>query len=104
MRLLTLDIETKPLTVHSWGLWDQRIGINQIIDGGGLPSWAAKFHGERKSAFRQRDGGRRAGMIGVCTRCWTKPTRVLGWNSDKFDVRWLNAIFAKHGMARHAVQ
>lgn len=100
MRLLTLDIETKPLTVHSWGLWDQRIGINQIIDGGGLLSWAAKFHGERKVHFASEweDGER--GMARRMHALLDEADAVLGWNSDKFDVRWLNAIFAKHGMAR----
>ena len=60
MRLLTLDIETKPLTVHSWGLWDQRIGINRSSTAVGYCLWAAKFHGERR-CISPAVGGRRAG-------------------------------------------
>ena len=59
--------------------------INQIIDGGGLPSWAAKFHGERK-AFRQRVEDGERGMAGVCTRCYgRKPTQCWVGTATKFD-------------------
>jgi DNA polymerase elongation subunit (family B) len=102
MRLLTLDIETKPITAHCWGLWDQRIGINQIIDGGGLLSFAAKFHGERKVHFAAEwEDGERA-MVRKAHKLLDEADAVMGWNSDRFDVRWLNAMFVKHGLGRPA--
>ena len=98
MRLLTIDIETKPITAHCWGLWDQRIGINQILDPGGILCFAAKFHGERKVHFASEweDGER--GMLRRAHKLLSEADAVMGWNSDKFDVRWLNGQFLKHGM------
>lgn len=99
-RLLTLDVETRPITAYTWGLWDQRIGINQIIDGGGLLSWAAKFHGERKVYFAAEwEEGERA-MVRKMHALLDEADAVLGWNSDRFDIRWLNAMFVKHGLSR----
>ena len=31
MKILLLDIETTPMQVYAWGLWDQNISIDQII-------------------------------------------------------------------------
>ena len=55
---------------------------------------------ERKVHFASEweDGER--GMARRMHALLDEADAVLGWNSDKFDVRWLNAIFAKHGMAR----
>src|SRR5688572_1525435 len=51
VRLLTIDIETRPIEARTWGLWGQNIGINQITNPGGLLCFAAKFHGERRVHF-----------------------------------------------------
>jgi hypothetical protein len=32
-KVLLFDIETTPLVTYTWGLWDQTIGLNQVLDG-----------------------------------------------------------------------
>lgn len=99
MRLLTIDIETRPLESYHWGLWGQNIGINQIKSAGGLLCFAAKFHGERKMHFHSEweDGSK--GMARALYRLLDEADAVAGWNSDKFDIRWIQAQFIKHGMS-----
>lgn len=99
-RLLTIDIETRPITAYTWGIRDQNIGINQILDAGGILCFAAKFHGERKVHFSAEweDGERK--MLRKARDLLDEADAVLGWNSDRFDTRWLNGQFAKHGMNR----
>ncbi len=45
-KVLVLDIETAPITAHVWGLKDQNIGLNQIINDWYVLAWAAKWLGK----------------------------------------------------------
>lgn len=100
MRALTIDIETYPGESYTWGIRKQYVALNQIKKDGGLLCFAAKFHGERKMHFHSlwEDGAAR--MVREAHRLLGEADAVVGYNSDKFDVRWLNAQFLKHGMAR----
>ena len=49
MKTLLIDIETKPHKAYCWGLFDQRIGLNQIVEPGGTLCWAAKWLGDPSS-------------------------------------------------------
>lgn len=51
LRMLMLDIETTPNRTYSWGLFKQNIGINQIIEPGGLLCFAAKWYGQEEIEF-----------------------------------------------------
>lgn len=100
MRLLTVDIETRPIEARTWGLWGQNIGINQITNPGGLLCFAAKFHDERRMHFHSEweDGSK--GLARALHRLFDEADAIAGWNSDKFDIRWIQAQFLKHGMAK----
>ena len=100
MKLLTIDIETRPIEARTWGLWGQNIGINQITNPGGLLCFAAKFHGERRVHFHSEwEDGEKA-MAKALYRLLDEADAIAGWNSDKFDLRWINAQFLKHGMGK----
>jgi DNA polymerase elongation subunit (family B) len=100
MRLLTVDIETRPMESRHWGLWQQNIGINQIRDPGGLLCFAAKFHGERRVHFHSLWGDGEKAMARHLFRLFDEADAIAGWNSDKFDIRWIQAQFLKHGMGK----
>jgi len=100
MRLLTIDIETRPIEARTWGLWGQNIGINQITDPGGLLCFAAKFHGERRIHFHSEWDDGEKGMARALHRLFDEADAIAGWNSDKFDIRWIQAQFLKNGMGR----
>src|SRR5690606_22016747 len=47
VRILTLDVETSPMLSYHFGLWDQNIGINQIVKQSRIICFAAKWVGEK---------------------------------------------------------
>src|SRR5690349_7076829 len=46
-KILTLDIETAPLKVYAWGLWDQNTGLNQIDSEWTILAVCAKWLGQK---------------------------------------------------------
>lgn len=42
-KVLIFDIETAPLLAHVWGLWDNNVGLSQIVCDWHLLSWSAKW-------------------------------------------------------------
>lgn len=45
-KVLFLDIETSPMVVETWGLFNQNIGLGQVLEHTTILSYAAKFLGE----------------------------------------------------------
>ena len=43
MKILLLDIETSPNTAHVWGLWQQNVSINQLMESSYVLCYAAKW-------------------------------------------------------------
>jgi DNA polymerase elongation subunit (family B) len=100
MKILVTDIETAPMTLRGFGLRDQNFSIDQIVDNGGMLSVAARWHGQRKVEFRAKwDGGERA-LVRRAAELLDEADVVIGWNSAKFDTRWIQAQAARFGIPR----
>jgi hypothetical protein len=97
MRLLTIDIETLPHEGWVWGLRDQNIALNQLKKPGVIASFAAKFHGERKVYHADIHDGEKA-MLRQAHELLGESDAVIGYNSQRFDVRWFKGQFIKHRM------
>lgn len=100
MRLLTVDIETRPIEAWAWGIWQQNIGIAQIKDPGALLCFAAKWHGSSKIQFFSEWEHGRKRMARELYRLFDEADAVTGWNSDRFDIRWINAQFLEFGLSK----
>lgn len=100
MRLLTVDIETRPIEAYAWGLWQQNIGLSQIKDPGAMLCFAAKWHGESRVHFFSEWEHGREEMARALHRLFDEADGIIGWNSDKFDIRWIAAQFLEFGMAK----
>jgi DNA polymerase elongation subunit (family B) len=100
MKLLTLDIETRPNEVYTWGLHNQFVSINQIKRPAGLLCFAAKFHDSREMVFKSLWEDGEKGMARELYRLLDEADAVAGWNSDKFDIRWIQAQFLKCGLSK----
>ncbi len=99
-RLLVIDIETRPMESRHWGLWNQNIGISQIQKPDGLLCFAAQFVGERRIHFvSQWDDGER-GLARAAHRLLDEADVVLGWNSQKFDVPWLQRVLVESRLSQ----
>lgn len=97
MKLFTFDIETMPLEGRTFGLWQQNIGLSQIVKTDWMACFAGKFAGESKVHFHSvwDDGAK--GMALALHRLLDEADAVMGWNSDRFDLRWANRVFIENG-------
>lgn len=100
VRVLTFDIETRPITAHVWGLWDQRVGLNQIIDPGGVLCFAAKWYGEKDILFYSEHVDGHDAMIRAAHALLSEADFVVHYNGQRFDVPHLNREFVQLGLGR----
>ncbi len=98
IRTLLLDIETAPHLATVWGLWQQNVGINQLLESGYTLCWAAKWHGENDVLFdsTHRSGTKR--MVRRIHRLIDQADEVVHYNGLKFDIPVLNREFLLQGM------
>lgn len=97
MKILLFDVESAPLTVYSWGLWQQNISIGQIIDSSHVMCWAAKWLGTDQILF---DSAKRSGKKKMLMRLFKlldEADAVIHYNGSKFDVPVVNKEFLLQG-------
>src|SRR5574337_1268832 len=90
-KLLTIDIETLPITASTWGLFDQNIGLSMIQDDWAMLSFAAKWYGKRKTFY---DDTRAAAsirddkdIVAQLVALLDEADVVIGHNIKKFNIR-----------------
>ena len=99
VRVLTLDIETRPTEARVWGLYNQNVALNQIIRPGGLLSFGAKFLGEKPRHYSEW-ADTTDGMIRAAHDLLSEADVVVTYNGDGFDLKHLNWEFAQLGLPR----
>lgn len=85
MRILTIDIETAPAILYSFGLHNQNHSIDQIIQSPYMLCFAAKWHDEDEVMFFKGDG-----MVLEAHRLLDEADMVVHFNGNSFDVPHLN--------------
>lgn len=94
-RLLGIDIETAPAIVYTWGLHDQNIGIEQVIQPSRVLCWSAKWFGEKKIHYADERGGAKK-MFVALRELLEQADAVIGYNSDHFDLQKITGEFVFH--------
>jgi len=75
-----------------WGLWQQNVGLPQLIEPGYTLCWAAKWLGEKEVYFASiRDG--KSKMIRQIHKMMNEADAVCTYNGKKFDLPTLNKDF-----------
>lgn len=97
MRILTLDIETRPNLAHVWGIWQQNIGLNQLLEPVEVISFAAKWHDTSHVVFKSVFHDGRAHMLEVMWELLNDADAVVHYNGKHFDIPHLNREFVTHG-------
>lgn len=91
------DIETTPNLVYSWGLWQQNIGINQIVKPQDILCFAAHKIGRKQieahAAWDDYDG-----MLNRLHAIMDDADYLIGYNHSSFDNKHVRAAFAKAGL------
>jgi hypothetical protein len=100
MRILSIDIETSPNLAHVWSLWNQNVGLNQLLEPSEMMCFAAKWMGEKDILFysdRTQASGH-AGMIDAAHTLLDESDVVMHYNGKRFDVPHLNREFVEAGL------
>ena len=98
VKILTLDIETSPHIASVWGLWDQRVSLNQLRECTTVICWAAKWHGQKKVEFMSDHHDDHEAQITWIWDLLDKADIVVGWNHKAFDLKHLNREFLLLGL------
>lgn len=93
MKLLLLDIETSPNIALVWGLFNQNIAIDQIVDSAQTLCWAAKWVGSDEVMFESRRKAGHRQMIRKMYKLLEEADAVIHYNGKKFDIPVLNKEF-----------
>ena len=96
MKILLLDIETAPNVAHVWGLWQQNVGLPQIIESGYVMCWAAKWHGDKDTKFASILEGEKKMLNGI-HKLMNESDAICHYNGARFDIPTLNREFIIHG-------
>ena len=99
MKILLLDIETSPNVVHAWGLWNQNIGINQIIEPSKVLCWAAKWYGQKEIMFDSVNYSTTRTMLKRVYKLISEADVIVHYNGKSFDIPVLNRDFILNGFA-----
>lgn len=98
MRLLIIDIETRPNLAYVWGLWNQNIGLNQIKDTGSVISFAAKWYESKSVAFHSDFHDGHDVMIQKAWELLNEADAIIHYNGRAFDIKHLNREFLLAGL------
>ena len=99
MKTLYLDIETTPIKAYVWGLWDQNVSINQIIEPTEMLCFGARWGGSKKVIFKSVHHDGKKAMLEELHKLMEEADVLVGWNSAAFDHKHINREFLENGMA-----
>lgn len=98
-KILLLDIETKPITALVWGLFNQNVGLNQIVDPGGILCVGLKWLGQKQVyMFSVWEHGYEA-MIASVHEFLEEADAIITYNGNRFDLPKLRGACAELGLA-----
>lgn len=98
MRVLFIDLETSPNLGYVWGLWQQNVGLPQLIKSTEVLCYGAQWYGEKKVHFQSvHHDGKEAMLKGIHT-LMDEADVVVGWNSKSFDEKHLKREWFEAGM------
>ena len=98
-RIVTLDIETFPNLVYTWGLFKQNIGLNQIARNWSLAACCWKWLDQKRTHYidAEADPLDDSLILAAVWQVLDEADIVVGQNSKHFDIRKLNARFIEAG-------
>ena len=97
LRVLLLDIETAPNTAYVWGLFDQNISHEHLVESSYILCWSAKWLGEPELAFASCQKSSHKKMLKGIHKLLDEADVVVHYYGSKFDIPVLNREFVKHG-------
>ena len=101
-KILVLDIETAPMKMWGWGMWNQNPGLNQIIEHTTILSYSAKFIGEDKVYYNdvrnEKDFRNDKDIVKELVELINLSDFTLTQNGVKFDLPKIRYRALVHGL------
>jgi hypothetical protein len=107
-KVLLFDIETAPILAHVWGLWENNVGLNQIVCDWHLLSWSAKWLGSPDSQVMYMDQRNAKNveddksLLGELWHLLDEAEVVITQNGKHFDQRKVQARFVINKFDPHS--
>jgi hypothetical protein len=97
-RVLTVDLETAPNLAHTWGLWQQNIGLPQLLVPGRVIGFGAKWHGDKRVIWKSEFHDTHEEMILSAHGLLDEADIVVHFNGLTFDMPWFRSEFVLAGL------
>jgi len=97
MKILTFDIETSPHLSFHWRRWQENIPYQNTIEESSTLCWAAKWLDEDDVMFMSEWDDGFEPMMREMWELLEEADAVIGFNSDKFDIKRVNSEFLRLG-------
>lgn len=98
MKTLFVDIETAPNLAYVWGIWQQNISLNHMVNSSYILCWSAKWQGNREIYFDSVHASKPRRMLWGIHRLLDEADVVVSYNGKSFDVPTLQKEFLMHDM------
>jgi len=100
-KVLLVDIETKPKKSWHWGVWQQNLSHNMMIEDGAILSWSAKWIGEKEVFYKDQRGNEKDLMnekelLKPLVKLMGEADIIIWQNGDGFDYGEINNRIAEH--------
>lgn len=97
-KILFFDLETSPLLVATFSLFKPIISIPQIREHARILCWSAMWYGTKKVLFDSEYHNSYIAMLEGIRDLLDEADIVVGYNSNSFDIKWLNAQLRQNGI------
>ena len=99
-KTLVLDIETAPLKMYAWSLWDEKMGVNQIDTEWSILAVCAKWLHDKRTMYKDCRGDPRKDitLLRWVHSLLTMADIVVTQNGKAFDIKKLNARMLAEGL------
>lgn len=98
VKMLLLDIETAPNIGHIWSLWNQNIGLKQLMESSYVMCWSAKWYRGKTVFFDSVYHSDPKVMLVQIHKMLDECDIVIHYNGTTFDIPTLNKEFVLQKM------
>lgn len=100
VKTLIIDIETRPTLAYVWRPYKENVSVDQVVDPGGVMSFAAKWYGEpnSKTVFYSDFHDGHDAMLWKAHDLLDEADIVMHFNGRKFDIPHLQREFMENAM------